>query len=226
MIRSEKTMRFALLLIAVSAVVFPCCSFAYPQDPQTQQNQSVADAARQAREAKKNAAKPTKVISDDDIDTRSVKPGAQGLDVGSQPKSDSEPPSAAAVAADETADAAKAAAESNPPVTAGEDREIARAKEQVVEANTELDLLKRSFALDQDTYYSKPGYTDDHEGKSKLDAEQQQLNDKQQAVDALKAHLAELEAAYKKKRPAADEATAAPDAAKPAPTPEVAPPQR
>jgi len=63
------------------------------QDAATPQNQSVADAARQTREAKKNAAKTSKVISDDDIDTKKVKPGAEGLNVGSQPKSDSQPPS-------------------------------------------------------------------------------------------------------------------------------------
>jgi hypothetical protein len=126
----------------------------------------------------------------------------------------------------EATDAAAAAAEKNPPVKAGDDPEIARAKELVVEASAQLDLLKRSFALDQDTYFSRPSYTDDHQGKSKLDAEQSQIDDKQQEIDRLKAHVAELEDALKNKRPAPAAGPAAPDADKPAEAPAAAPPQR
>jgi hypothetical protein len=198
--RCDKTMRWVMPLVAVFGAATLHCRVARAQDAPPPQNQSVADAARQAREAKKNAAKPTKVISDDDIDTKSVKPGAEGLNVGSQPKSDSQPPNDAAVSAVEATDAATAAAEKNPPVKSGEDLEIARAKEEVAEAAKQLDLLQRGSALDQDSYYSKPDYVNDKDGKAKLDAEQQQVSDKQQEVDRLKAHVAELEEARNRKK--------------------------
>ena len=224
--RDDKMLRFVVPVIAVCAALLSGSSIARAQDAQAPPDQSVADAARQAREQKKNASKPSKVISDDDIDNKNIKPGAEGLNTGVAPILDSQPPSSAAVAGVEATDAAAAAAEKNPPVKAGDDPEIARAKELVVEASAQLDLLKRSFALDQDTYFSRPSYTDDHQGKSKLDAEQSQIDDKQQEIDRLKAHVAELEDALKNKRPAPAAGPAAPDADKPAEAPAAAPPQR
>src|SRR5277367_4523325 len=91
--------RFALPLMTAAALLAGFCAPAGAQDSQTQQSQSVADAARQARAAKKNA-KSSKVISDDDLDKSSNKPGAEGLNVGSAPTSDSQAPNAAAVNAD------------------------------------------------------------------------------------------------------------------------------
>jgi len=162
-----------------------------------QQTQSVADAARAARAAKK--AKTAKVISDDDVHPSSYQPGAQGLNVGSAPTSDSQAPNAAEVKADLKADEAQLAAETTATVKPGEDPAIARAKEELAAAASKLDLLKRANALDQDTYFSKPGYSSDHAGKSKLDAEQAEITDQQATVDDLKAKLAELKAEYEKR---------------------------
>jgi hypothetical protein len=165
------------------------------QDAQSQP--SVADAARAARAAKK--AKAAKVISDDDVSPSTYQPGAQGLNVGSAPTSDSQAPNAAEVRSDLKSDQAQLTAETTAKVTPGEDRAIARAKEELAAASAKLDLLKRSNALDQDTYYSKPGYTTDHTGKSKLDAEQAEINDQQATVDDLKAKLADLKAEYEQR---------------------------
>jgi hypothetical protein len=199
--RYDRILRVSVAPIAVCAALLSYAGAAYSQEAQAPQDQSVADAARQARAARKNAAaKRAKVISDDDIDVKSVKPGAEGLNVGSAPRSDAVPPSPAAVAAVEARDAAAATAQDNPPVKAGESPEIARAKEEVAEIEKQLNLLQRGFALDQDSYYSKPDYAADKGGKAKLDAEQQQINDKQQELDRAKAHLAELKEAWKAKK--------------------------
>ena len=223
--RCDTTMRCVAPLLAVWGALFLYSGVAGAQDPPAPQNQSVADAARLAREAKKSAAKPTKVISDDDIDTK-LKPGAEGLNVGSPPESGAVSPAPAAVEAVEATDAAAAAAEKNPPVKPGDDPQIARAKEQVVEAAKQLDLLQRGFALDQDTYYSKPSYTDDKDGKAKLDAEKEQISDKQQEVDQLKARVAELEEARNRKKAASGEAagSSGSDAEKPSEVPAATPP--
>jgi hypothetical protein len=105
-------------------------------------------------------------------------------------------PNAAEVKADLKADEAQLAAETTATVKPGEDPAIARAKEELAAAAAKLDLLKRANALDQDTYYSKPGYTTDHAGKSKLDAEQAEINDQQATVDDLKAKLEQLKAEH------------------------------
>ncbi|HEY2820655.1 MAG TPA: hypothetical protein VGJ06_06395 [Candidatus Acidoferrum sp.] len=164
------------------------------QDSQSQNTQSVADAARAARAAKK--AKTAKVISDEDIDKSSYKPGDQGLNVGSAPTSDAQAPNSAEVKTDLKADNAQVAAETTAVVKQGEDPEIARAREALAAASEKLDLLKRANALDQDTYLSKPNYTTDHAGKSKLDAEQAEITDQQSVVDDLKAKLEQLKAEH------------------------------
>jgi len=50
------------LPIALAATLLPAASFAQSQD-----SESVADAARRAREQKKTPAKPVKVLTDDDV---------------------------------------------------------------------------------------------------------------------------------------------------------------
>jgi hypothetical protein len=220
--RSNNGLRLGLALVGawMALLAYPAASRA--QEMQTPPSQSVADAARAARANKKNASKPTKVISDDDLDSK-PKPGAEGLNVGSAPTSDAVPPNPAAVVADEAADRAAANAEKNA-IRKGEDPEIAKAKEEVAEAAKQLDLLQRAYALDQDTYYSKPSYTDDKNGKAKLDAELAQINDKQAEVDRLKARVAELEQARGRKKAAAAQGSGlSQDEEKPAEAP--APPQ-
>jgi hypothetical protein len=182
----------AVALAGVCAALFAFASPVRAQDSQSQDSQSVADAARAARAAKK--AKAAKVISDEDIDKTSYSTG--GLNVGAAPTSDAVAPNAAEVKADLKADEAQLSAETTATVKPGEDPAIARAREALADASAKLDLLKRANALDQDTYYSKPNYTTDHDGKSKLDAEQAEINDQQATVDDLKAKLEQLKAEH------------------------------
>ncbi len=182
-----------IALAGACAALFAFASPALAQDSQSQSTQSVADAARAARAAKKNA-KTAKVISDEDIDKTSSNSG--GLNVGSAPTSDSTAPNTAEVKTELKADEAQLTAETTATVKPGEDPAIARAREALAEAAAKLDLLKRANALDQDTYFSKPNYTTDHDGKSKLDAEQAEINDQQAVVDDLKAKLEQLKAEH------------------------------
>ena len=186
-----KSLRLAMPLI-VACSLLPRASAAQSQDSQTQQTQSVADAARRSREDKKNTAKSSKVITDDDLD-KTPKPGAEGLNVGAPPKSDSQPPSPAAVAAAEAADQAAASPTKDSSKKAGQDPEITKLKEQIAQAKKELDLLQRERALDQDTFYSNTDYAHDTAGKAKLASEQQQIDDKQQQLEGLKTRLAALQ---------------------------------
>jgi hypothetical protein len=49
------------------------------------------------------------------------------------------------------------------------------------------------LALAQDTYFSNPDYVHDTAGKAKLDAQKQQIGDKQEEVARLKARILELQ---------------------------------
>jgi uncharacterized coiled-coil protein SlyX len=113
-----------------------------------------------------------------------------------------EPPSAQATAAAQAGDNA-----------AEQEAEIAKLKPLVAEAEKDLDLARRQLTLDQDTHFANPEYARDLAGKAKLDAQKQQIDDKQQEFDKLKTRLATLES---HRKPAGAQAA-------PPPQPEKAP---
>jgi len=210
----------ALLAVGVS---LPIAARAHSQDAQQQsgsQDSSVAGAARRSREKKKNPSNPaksTKVITDDDLDKRNFSPGNEGLNVGSSPKLETEPPSAQAVA---TAEAADSSTEQDAKDAAEQDRQIAKLKLQIADAEKDLDLDKRQLALDQDSYFSNPDYSHDAAGKTRLQDEKQQIDSKQQDIERLKTKLAAQEELKSHRKPARTQA--APQQTQP---PSSAPPQ-
>lgn len=196
--------KWVMVLPAALFAAMIVCPAALPngqsQDQQSSdaQNQSIAEAARKSRQAAKNSSKPSKVITDDNLDKENIKPGAQGLNVGAPAELETQPPSPGAVAE-------AAATPSTPPdpateVAASDDPEIARLKDTIADAEKDADIARRDLALQQDTFYSNPDYVHDTAGKAKLAGIQQQINDKQQEIDRLKTRLAALEETQKKKR--------------------------
>jgi len=187
------------IVLLSACVVGPCPAKAQPQDSRTQQEQSVADAARRSREQKKNAAKQSPVISNEDLDLEYFKPGQEGFNFGVPAGSKMAGPSAG-TAAGETADqtAASANKEAQPKdkdsaEAAAQDAEITKLKEQIAKAEDQLKWQQLDFALEQDTVYSNPNYTDLQTGKAKLDSEQQRINEMREEIEVLKAQLSVLQ---------------------------------
>lgn len=176
--------RFISMHLAVSVVLaaalMPSVAFAQSQD-----SQSVAEAARRAREQKRTPAKPAKVITEDD-----VKPATPAA---SEPVPASGAPAPPAV----NPSAAQAPGGSAAPDAKDEksSKEIADLKEQIKQTQSDFDLLQRQLSLEQDNYFSKPDYTHDIAGKAKVDGLKQQVGEKRQELDRLKARLAELQPA-------------------------------
>src|SRR5450631_1293972 len=192
-------------LIFAAAVLFAAtaCVQAVPSNGEPPQNQSsadaqsqnIAEAARRSREQAKNATKPSKVITDDDLDKKGVKPGQQGLTLDAPAKLETQPPTPDAVSA-----AAATTSASTDPATApaaSDDPEIAQLKDQIADAEKDADLGKRELALQQDSYLSNPDHEHDTAGKAKVDALQQQISDKQQDIDRLKTRLAAMQELHK-----------------------------
>jgi hypothetical protein len=186
---------FSVVFLTACALL-PSVTEALPQDSQIQGDKSVADAARLNRETKKNLARQSRVISNEDLDLEYFKPGQEGLNLGA---SASETPSASLEAAAAVGDqVASTENESRPEgkgsdEAAAEDAKIAKLKKQIVDAEQDLDLQQRELALDQDTVYSNPNYTDSKTGKDKLDAEQKRIHERQVEIEGLKSHLAALQ---------------------------------
>jgi len=155
---------------------------------QSQDSESVAEAARRAREKKKDSAKPAKVITDDTLDVKkgdvqsavAEEPKIPGADAANQPGNRATNPA--------TTDAQRQAAKDEKLR-----KEIATVKEQLKEALGDLDLLQRENRLDQDTYYSQPNFASDAAGKQKLDDQQHKMSGKRQEIDRLKGKLADLQ---------------------------------
>jgi hypothetical protein len=186
-------LRLAVPLV-LAATLLPATVFAQSQD-----SQSVAEAARRARAQKKNTEKPPKVITDETLD---VKKGDVQNATAEQPKIPGAPETQAQPAAgpaNAQGGAPADASAAQPPKNASEDaraalKERVALKEKIKEAQTDLDLQQREYQLDQESYYSTPDYAKNTSGKEKLDAMKQQITDKQQELDKLKARLAALPA--------------------------------
>lgn len=179
-----RSMLIRFAIVAVVAAMFLPVGFAQSQD-----SQSVAEAARKAREKKKDATKPAKVITEETLD---VKRGDVQSAVAEEPK--------IAGAEDAKAQAVPGAPNANPASAAGKDekreklkKDLTELKEQIKQTLMDLDLLQRENRLDQDAYYSQPNYGSDTAGKQKLDDEKQQISSKQDEVARLKAKLADLQ---------------------------------
>lgn len=170
--------------VALAASLLPAAAFCQSQD-----SQSVAEAARRAREKKKDAAKAAKVITDDTLD---VKKGDIQSATAEVPKIPGAPDATAQPA---TANAANASTANATAPAANEKlkKELDDLKEQLKQALGDLDLLQRENRLDQDAYYSKPDYASDAAGKQKLDDEKQAISDKREEVERLKTKVADLQ---------------------------------
>ena len=170
--------------VILAASLFPAAALAQSQD-----DQSVADAARRSRDQKKPPAKPAKVITNEDI-----KPAPQA-----GPATSPSPDAAAAPAApasSASATAAPAGAAGTTPAGDAKDqkesKEVTELKAQIKKALDDLNLVLREQTLENDKYYSNPDSAHNTAGKAKLDDLIQEAIDKQRILDQLKVHLAEL----------------------------------
>ncbi len=180
------TLRVTLPAV-LSVTLLPAAAFAQSQD-----SQSVAEAARKARAQKKNTEKAPKVITDETLD---VKKGDVQSATAEQPRMPGSPEAPAQPAAAAAPGTPAATAASSQAKDQKESKEVADLKVKIKRAQDDLDLLQREQTLENDRYYSQTDYAHDTAGKAKLDDLKQQVTDKQQELDRLKARLAELQLA-------------------------------
>jgi cytoskeletal protein RodZ len=168
----------AFFILLLGATLWSCSVAA-----QSTGDPSVADAARRAREKKKAADKPVAVITNDSL------PSAPGSDSStSSSQTDNQSNSAAPSAAKTPA---------SPGIETPEDAnqkkaEIEALKQEIADKQKALDIEQRELALDSDSYFSKPDFEHDKDGKAKLDAMKADLQQKQDEIAKLKAKLAAI----------------------------------
>lgn len=193
----------AILLAGITAA---CAALFLPARTQAQDSgqsssgDSVADAARKARENKKNAPKPTKVYTDEDV---SPTP-APASSAAAAPAPSSETPAGDAQAAPaNAADAAAGAKNPQPGAAPGKDDEKAwrdRFKaqhDQIARAEKELDVLQREAEKAQVQYYPDPqkalaqqySRQDINEKDAKIAAKRDEIAKLKQGLDDLEDEL-------------------------------------
>jgi hypothetical protein len=162
---------------------------------------SLAAAAKQAREAKKDQPKPARVWNDDTIPKSNAAISVVGQtpdDNGGAAAASGDAAAAPPAAAANGAGGGAAAGAGNRKALEGS---IANAKERLATIKVDLDLLQRTYTLDSQMYYIKPDYASDTDGAAKLKdeqdqiaAKQQEMDDEQKKIDDLNAELAKLPA--------------------------------
>jgi hypothetical protein len=165
------------------------------------QEPSVADAARRAREQKSNAVKPARIITDDTLapgGTTNTTGGVSTVGTTSSANGDAStpvPPQAAGPGGGEPSDAGAAANRQeqtkDAPKDAEKDLQVVALKEELAKLQNEVDLANRELSLENDSYYSKPDYIHDKDGKAKLDGLTDDVKVKQEDLEKLKAKLTE-----------------------------------
>ena len=189
MLKRKCHYRFVTFLIA--CVFLTGLSGAALAQSQDDSAPSVAEAARRARDQKKTAAKPVRTLTNDDLPAARVS-GANAAEAQINPAKAED--NAAATSDASQAQAAPVNDEKTREQNAENAAALEHAKKELAQAEHELDVTQRKAALDSDAYYSKTDFANDKDGKANLDAEAQQISDKKQAVEALKARVAELQA--------------------------------
>lgn len=172
-----------ILLLSLPGLTAAQQSQAQTPPASDHQQDSLAAAARRARETKKDQAKPAKVWDNESLASA---PGA--ISVVGQPAA-SDDNSAPADEAKSTA-GGPPATKNIPAIDAG----LNEAKANIQSLKVDLDLLQRKYSLDQQTYYGKPEYSSDKAGAAALADEKNQIDSKQQEIADAEKKVADLQA--------------------------------
>ncbi len=165
------------------------------QNRDQKQADSLAAAARHAREEKKQQPKAARVYDNDDLPTQGL------ISVVGEAKPATENASAAEKAGVPSTKSAPSKKSGTDEARKAElELQLADAKQHLQSVTTDLDIASRKYALDQQTYYGKPDFSSDEQGAAALqiegklaESEKQEAADAQKKVDDLTEKLKELE---------------------------------
>ena len=175
-----KTHTIGLLLASCGIFAVPLATHAQQQD------QSLAEKARQIREKEKTSPKASVVWTNQNLPTDAALSIVGQVSSGAP--SSAAQDSAAAAQNEKQADAGELESELTKLKA-----ELADSKKDLKSAQKDLDLAQRLQKLDSDQHYSTPDYKGDQAGNAKLDADQKQVTAKQADVDAKQKKVDELQ---------------------------------
>jgi hypothetical protein len=193
----KKRVAISMLLSGLCFVALPALAQQQQQQPSSGQQQTgdpVADAARKARQQQKDAAKPKKVYTDDDVKpaTHSSESGAATGQAGQGAGgAQAAPGKEQGAAASGEGDSGK-----NDPETTWRKR-FADQRGKIATAEKELDILQRESDKSQVQYYSDPQKAlmeqntrkDINDKNAKIEQKKQEIANLKQQLDDMEAEL-------------------------------------
>lgn len=161
------------------AILFGMTALSLPA--QDQNTDDVAAAARKAREQQKNAPKPKKVVTNDDIPSGNM----------SAPATDT---SAAKAEGQADAKATQKEEENDPNSEASWRKRFQEARDKLAQSEKELDVLQRELDKTQVQYYPDPQKALMQQyNRSDINDKTAQIDAKKKEIDGLKQQLSDME---------------------------------
>lgn len=164
------------------------------QEDRQAERDPLAEAARRAREQKKEQPRAAKVWDNDNLPKT---PGTISVVGEGSVPDNAEKAGAQNATPAETAKSAPKNAAAVEEQKAALEKELAQAKAHLKSVMTDLDIASRTYQLDQQTFYSNPNYSSDTQGANKLKNEQSEIDAKKQEVDDLQKNVDNLTARLK-----------------------------
>ena len=178
-----KAIRFGLVMLVAVPLLIAAQEAAQAQAPAD----PLAAAARQTREQRKDQPKAAHVWDNDNIPNN---PGAVSV-VGQSSEGNSS--EGAAQIGPPPGNPPSAPAASPARDRGAIENDLADAKDHLQSLQTDLDILQRTYTLDQQVYYGKPDFSSDAAGAAKLKNEQAQIDAKQQEIIEAQKKLGDLQ---------------------------------
>ncbi len=196
-------MRFWIKALLILPALYLAGLTAYAQQQGSSQQQTsdpVADAARKAREEKKNAQKPKKVYTDDDVRHNLGGPAAPSSTSGTGSAGASSAGGAPASGEKKVGGEQKAGKEEkgeDPKSEAAWRKRFQDQREKIAKAERELDILQREAQKSQVQYYTDPqkamteqnSQAEVNEKMAKIQAKKQEIAQLKQGLDDLEDQL-------------------------------------
>lgn len=189
-----------LALVAAGLCLYTFAGYAQDQSSSQQTGDPVADAARKAREEKqkKDAQKPKKVYTDDDIKPATPdKPEIQNASAAGATTSGTEATAAGGAQAANAQKPGDAEQKEDPNSEKAWRKRFAAQHEKIAKAEKELDILQRELEKSSVQYYADPtkamkeqnSRAEVNDKTAKIDAKKKELEQLRQQLDDMEADL-------------------------------------
>jgi chromosome segregation ATPase len=189
-------------LVAAGLCLFAFASHAQDQSSSRQTGDPVADAARKAREAKqkKDAQKPKKVYTDDDIKPATPdKPEIQNASAAGATTSGTEGAGAGAAQTADTQKPGDAEQKEDPNSEKAWRKRFAAQHEKIAKAEKELDILQRELEKSSVQYYPDPTKAmKEQNTRADVNAKTAKIEAKKKEIAQLRQQLDDMEADLRK----------------------------